>query len=81
MLGAALYCALLILVKSYLDSSTTNGDPSGGLHGQPEIAVVSNVRDKSSSDEQPLISIRSEEAKAPYETGGDELNNIGNINI
>ena len=80
MLGAALYCALLILVKSYLDSSTTNGDPSGGQHVQPENAVVSNVRDKSSSDEQPLISIKTVEVKGPYETGGDELN-IGNINI
>ncbi|PON81552.1 hypothetical protein TorRG33x02_226750 [Trema orientale] len=71
MLGAGVYCFLLILVKSYLDTLMEKGESTFGqqesYHDRVEISVDSTARDIASGDELPLI-----ESKTGEEMGRED---------
>ncbi|PON32095.1 hypothetical protein PanWU01x14_364230 [Parasponia andersonii] len=72
MLGAGVYCFLLILVKSYLDTLMEKGESAFGqqesYHDRVEVSVDSNARDIASGDELPLI-----ESKTGEEMGREDV--------
>ena len=81
MFGAGVYCVLLILVKSYLDSLMENSDNSVGKQGsyedRVELSVVLNARDVAAGEEQPLIESKTGQENR-HEIGDNKLS-IGEI--
>ena len=82
-LFASLYCASLILVKSYLDSLIENKDKSAWQQGiyqdQQEISMVPRSGERSFGDERPLIESNAREESEheieDIEMGIDDIDN------